>query len=77
MNYENHKICQNIMILYVEAVIKIWEEFTKVVTYDAYKLEHLRKIKIVEKDQVRSDVNFSVQLNFHFKTSYVVNTRQS
>ena len=32
---ENHETCQDVMISYVEAVIKIWEDFAQVVTYDA------------------------------------------
>jgi hypothetical protein len=35
MKSENHKICQDVMISYVEAVVKIWEDFAQVVTYDA------------------------------------------
>ena len=31
--FENHEICQDVMISYVEAVIKIWGGFTQVVTY--------------------------------------------
>ena len=38
---ENHEICQDVMISYVEAVVKIWECFAQFVTYDAYKRKHL------------------------------------
>ena len=34
---ENHETCQDVMISYVEAVIKIWGGFAQVVTYDACK----------------------------------------
>ena len=39
--YENHETCWDVVISYVEAMIKIWEDFVHVVTYDAYKLGHL------------------------------------
>ena len=35
---ENHETCQDVMISYVEAVIKIWGGFAQVVTYDACHL---------------------------------------
>ena len=35
---KNHETCQDVMISYVEAVIKIWEGFAQVVIYDAYHL---------------------------------------
>ena len=35
---ENHETCQDVIISYVEAVIKICEGFAQVVTYDAYHL---------------------------------------
>ena len=35
---ENHETCQDVMISYVEAVIKNWEGSAQVVTYDAYHL---------------------------------------
>ena len=34
---ENHETWEDVMISYVEAVIKIWEGFAQVVTYDACK----------------------------------------
>ena len=40
---KNHKTCQDVMISYVEAVIKIWEGFAQVVTYDACKPKNLRR----------------------------------
>ena len=40
---ENHKTYQDVMISYVEAVIKIWEGFTQVVMYDACKPKNLRR----------------------------------
>ena len=43
---ENYEICQDIMISYMEAVIKNWAGFVKVVTYVAYKTKHLRRSSI-------------------------------
>ena len=40
---ENHETCQDVMISYVEAVIKIWEGFAQVVTYDACKPKNFRR----------------------------------
>jgi len=38
---ENHETCWDVVISYVEAMIKISEDFVHVVTYDAYKPGHL------------------------------------
>jgi len=35
---ENHETCWDVVILYVEAMIKILEDFVHVVTYDAYNV---------------------------------------
>jgi len=43
---KNYKICHDIMISYVEAVVKNWEGFEQVVTYTPYKLKHLRRRSI-------------------------------
>ena len=40
---ENHETCQDVMISYVEAVIKIWEGFAQVVMYNACKPKNLRR----------------------------------
>ena len=40
---ENHETCQDVMISYVEAVIKIWESFAQVVMYDACKPKNLQR----------------------------------
>ena len=40
---ENHETCSDVMISYVEAMIKIWEGFAQVVTYDACKPKNLRR----------------------------------
>ena len=39
---ENYETCQDVMISYVEAVIKFWGGFAQVVTYDACKPKNLR-----------------------------------
>ena len=38
---KNHETCWDVVISYVEAMIKISEDFVHVVTYDAYKPGHL------------------------------------
>ena len=52
---ENHETCQDVMISYVEAVIKIWEGFAQVVTYDACKPKNLRR----SLPQVRGHVSWT------------------
>ena len=44
---ENHETCWDIVISYVEAMIKILEDFVHVVTYDAYKSKNLRRSFII------------------------------
>ena len=41
--FENYETCRDVMISYVEDVIKIWEGLVQVITYDAYKPGHLHK----------------------------------
>ena len=43
MKSENHEICHDIMISYVEIVIKNWGGFAKVDMCVAYKSKHLRR----------------------------------
>ena len=38
---ENHETCWDIVISYMEAMIKILEDFVHVIMYDAYKAGHL------------------------------------
>ena len=69
MKSENHEICHDVMISYVEAVGKNWEGFVQFVTYDVYKPKHLRKKnRSVEKDSVRFGVKVMVELEFDFRT---------
>ena len=44
MNYENHEICHDIMISYVEVVIENWEGFAKVVTYVDYETKYPEEV---------------------------------
>jgi hypothetical protein len=43
MKSENYKICQELMISYVEAVVKIWTSFEYFVMYGVYKSKHLQR----------------------------------
>ena len=42
INSENHEICQDIMISYMESMLKNLVCFAEVVTYATYKSKHLR-----------------------------------
>ena len=44
---QNCETCRDVMISYGETVIKIWQSFVKIVSYDAYKLEHLHRSFII------------------------------
>ena len=72
---ENHEICQDLVISYVEAVVKNWEGFAQSVTYDVYKPKYLRR-RSVEKDSVRFGVKVTVELGFDFKIFYIGNREQ-
>ena len=61
---ENHEICRDIMILYVETVATKWGGFAKVDTYVVYKLEHLRSPKKFHR-VVRNLLRFGVHLPSH------------
>jgi hypothetical protein len=43
MKSENYKICQELMISYMEAVVKIWTSFEYFVMYGVYKSKHLQR----------------------------------
>ena len=70
---KTHEICQDLMISYVEAMIKNWEGFAQSVTYDVYKPKYLRR-RSVEKDSVRFGVKVTVESGFDFKTFCIGNT---
>ena len=44
MNSENHEICHDIMISYVEVVIENWEGFVKVVMYVDYETKYPEEV---------------------------------
>ena len=71
---ENHEICQDLVISYVEAVVKNGEGFAQSVMYDVCKPKYLRtKNRSVEKDSVRFGVKVTVELGFDFKTFCIGN----
>ena len=45
---ENHEICRDIEISYVEIAVKNWVRFAKVDTYVAYKSNHTSPNKFYE-----------------------------
>jgi len=51
---EKHKFCHDIMISYIEAVVKIRQGFTQVIMYVPYKSKHLWR-KSIELRRSRSD----------------------
>ena len=51
-NSKNHEICLDLMISYVEVVVKIWEGFGQSVMYDVYKPKYLRR-RIVALRRIR------------------------
>ena len=63
MKSENHKICHDIMITYLEAVVKNWEVFAQVVTYALYKSKHFRR-RSIELRRSRSDFEAKWRLNW-------------
>ena len=68
---ENHETCWDVVISYVEAMIKFSEDFMHVVTYDAYKPGHLYIWSHVEMlgflSIIRDDV-LEIFLNFYHGT---------
>ena len=69
---KNHETCQDVMISYMETVIKIWEGFAQVVTHDACKPKNLRRsfmiswrgdevVSIVRDKLTRNILNFLSQ----------------
>ena len=48
MKSENHEICRDIEISYVEIAVKNWVRFAKVDTYVAYKSKHTSPNKFYE-----------------------------
>jgi len=52
MKSENHEICQDLMISYVEAVVKNEEGFAQSVMYDVYKPKYIKR-RIVALRRIR------------------------
>ena len=52
MKSENHEICQDLTISYVEAMVKNWDDITQSVTYGVYKPKYLRR-RIVALRRIR------------------------
>jgi hypothetical protein len=42
--FENYETCRDVMISHGEPMIKIWQGFVKVKTYDAYKLKVFQRV---------------------------------
>ena len=49
---ENHRICLDLMISYVKAMVKNWEGFAQSITYDVYIPKYLRR-RIVALRRIR------------------------
>ena len=60
---EKHKFCHDIMISYIEAVVKNRQGFTQVITYVPYKSKHLRR-KSIELRRSRSDFEWKWRTNW-------------
>ena len=43
MKSEKCEICYDIMISYVDAMVKVWKSFAQVIIYTPYKSKHLHK----------------------------------
>jgi len=66
---EKHKFCHDIMISYIEAVVKNRQGFTQVITYVPYKSKHLRRKSIeLRRSPFRFWVKVTDKLGFDFKT---------
>jgi hypothetical protein len=73
---ENQEICQDVMISYVEAVIKK-RRFRISCHVRCLQTEASpKKNHTVEKDPVRFRVKLTVELGFHFKTFCIGNRQQ-
>ena len=76
MKSGNHEICQYLMILYVEVVVKNSVCFEHFVTYNAYKRKDLRrKNHIGEKDAVRFRVKITIEFEIDFEIFSICNTQ--
>ena len=72
--YQNHEICQDLMISYLEAVVKKLRKFRTIchVWCLQTKVSQMKN-RSVEKDSVRFGVKVTVELGFDFKTFCIGN----
>jgi len=66
---ENHETCWDVVISYVEAMIKISEDFVHVVTYDAYKPGHLITLTNMTINFQIIKLHYSYHVQFKFLIS--------
>ena len=74
MKSKNHEICQDLMISYVEAMVKKLRRFCTICHIRCLQTEvSKKKNRSVEKDSIRFGVKVTIQLGFVFKTFYIHN----
>ena len=74
MKSKNHEFCEDLVISYVEAMVKNWEGFAQ--SYHVQCLQtkiSQKKNCTVEKDSVRFGVKVTVELRFDFKNFCIGN----
>ena len=71
---ENHEICQDLMISYVEAMVKKLRMFCTICHVRCLQTKlSQKKNHSVEKDSVRFGVKETIELGFDFKTFCIGN----
>ena len=74
MKSENHEICHDVMISYVEAVVKNLRRFRIICHVRCLQTEtSQKKNRSVEKNSVRFGVKVTFELGFGFKTFCIGN----
>ena len=74
MKSKNHEICHDMMISYVDVVVKNLEGFAQFCHVRCLQTEaSQKKNRSVEKESVRFEVKVAVELRFNFKTFYIGN----
>ena len=69
MKSKNHEICQDLMISYVEAMVKTLRRFCTICHVRCLQTEvSQKKNRSVEKDSIRFGVKVTVESWFDFKT---------
>ena len=72
--FEHHEICQDLMISYVEAMVKKLRRFHTICHVRCLQTEvSQKKNHIIEKDSVRLDVKATIELGFDYKTFCIGN----